>query len=758
MKDLHQPCEPWAEPISLAAAGCLPADEERELRRHIETCCDCRERFRQLTQLCGVLAELRLPTNSAEAAIVQRVMSAVTSGKSGRSMVPGRMSEILGSSQAETTRPTFLTRSLTTWRWIMRHPVSRVAAAAILVLAIGGVALWFHGGGTTPAFADFLQPILETKTVKYKMTTEMSLSAEMKRLPAETLKGQMTAEVMALGANRSRTEQGIGKFKTVHIWDGGQGKTLMLQPAEKRATVFNYADMPKDKTPNGGDPVAEFRSLLLDARDKPDVKRESLGEKDIDGRRVVGFRISLPAAVFSVWGDPKTGLPVRVESTVAIMPNVKMTMSDFAFDVDMDESLFSVEPPAGYEVIVVQGHTIDSSPGKEKELIDMFRCYSEASGGRFPDLLDMEWLLQTISMEEWSAANLAQPPKPMAKRDRELAEAQAKLQRGMTFTVLLPKEADSHYAGKGVSLGAADTPIFWYRPKDAKTYRVIYADLSIREADTPPSVPVAQPEQDLIDAFREYSELSGGPFPASLDIASHLSMLMLKKVSFNSVEPPQKLSAKEEQEIAEARAKLVRGLRFVDSLPKEADAHYAGKGVSLGAADKPIFWYRPKDSKKYRMIYADLSVREVDTSPSVPVAQPPEKDLIDTFRHYSESNGGPFPDSLDMDSLLQVLEKKFGLEKGQKPSSAKQMREIMGTALKFQPGSTFVDSLPPKADAHYAGKGVSLGAADTPIFWYRPKDAKKYRVIYADLSVRDADTPPNVPKAQPVPGPSSPKK
>ena len=50
------------------------------------------------------------------------------------------------------------------------------------------------------------------------------------------------------------------------------------------------------------------------------------------------------------------------------------------------------------------------------------------------------------------------------------------------------------------------------------------------------------------------------------------------------------------------------------------------------------------------------------------------------------------------------------------------------------------------------------GAADTPIFWYRPKDAKKYRGIYADLSVRDADAPPSAPSVQPVPSPSSPKK
>ncbi len=28
MNDLRPPCETWAEPISLAAAGCLPPDEE----------------------------------------------------------------------------------------------------------------------------------------------------------------------------------------------------------------------------------------------------------------------------------------------------------------------------------------------------------------------------------------------------------------------------------------------------------------------------------------------------------------------------------------------------------------------------------------------------------------------------------------------------------------------------------------------------------------------------------------------------------
>jgi len=755
MNDLHHPCEHWAERISLAAAGCLSADEEREVRRHIETCSDCRERFRQLTELCSALAEAQLPAVGTEAAIVQQVMSAITSGDSERPVVR---------TPAEMIHPTLLTRSLNTWRCIMRHPVSLTTAAAIFLLAVIGVALWFHGGGTTPAFADFIAPILHPKTVKYKVTTKWtSLSAEMKsQLSAETQKYFLegsTSEVMMLDANRSRTVlEGPDEFKSVQIWDGGQGKQLCLIPAKKQAQVFNSANKSKDKTPNGGDPVAGWRSLLLDARDKPNVKRESLGEKDIDGRRVVGFRISSPEAVFSVWGDPKTGLPARIEMTTKIMPNIELTISDFEFNVDMDESLFSVEPPAGYEVgsFFISTPTIDGSKTKEQDLIETFREYSRLSGGPFPALLNAEAITGIIYME-FTQDRMQEPG-----AEQELAQTQAKLQPGLMFSVLLPKEADSHYAGKGVSLGAADTPIFWYRPKDAKQYRVIYADLSVRDAATPPVMPVAtaaQLEKDLIETFRCYSELSGGPFPAKLDLMSLLQGAAMK--IYMPPEDGQKLSAKQMQEITKtARLKFQPGLTFVTSLPPEADAHYAGKGVSLGAADTPIFWYRPKDAKTYRVIYADLSARDADTPPSVPAVQP-EQDLIDTFREYCELSDGPFPPKLDLMSLLQTASMKFYIkfppEDGQKPS-AKHMQGVSKSSMKFQPGLDFTASLPPKADAHYAGKGVSLGATDTPIFWYRPKEAKKYRVIYADLSVHEADTPPNVPDAQPVPAQSSPKK
>jgi outer membrane lipoprotein-sorting protein len=503
MNDLHHPCEPWAERISLAAAGCLSTDEERDVRRHIETCSDCRERFRQLTQVCGVLAEARLPADSAEAAIVERVMSAVTSGKSGQPIVRTR---------AEMIHPTLLTRSLTKWRWIMRSPVSRVAAAVIFILAITGVALLFHGFGTTYVFADFVKPILEAKTAKFKITVEM--------------KGQptTTGKVMVLDATRTRQEMEMtipdmsqpgksNKSKGITITDFCRGTNLVLDPAAKKAMVITLANLTKEQVEQQ-DMFAMFRSLLTDARDRPDVNREPLGEKDVDGHRVVGFRVSTKAMVTSVWGDPKTGLPVRVEMTVALYPDVKSIMSDFEFNVPMDESLFSIEPPLGY---TVENQKIDVSPTEEKNLIETFRLYSELSGGAFPESLDMQQIMQKVGMmigkkcaiqaireklnsgnDKLSEEQIRKNAQDAAKKNaeasmKEFIKVQIPLQRGLIFVFTLPRDADACYAGKGVSKGAADRPIFWYRPKDAKKYRVIYADLSVREADMPPSVPNAQP-------------------------------------------------------------------------------------------------------------------------------------------------------------------------------------------------------------------------------------------------------------------------
>jgi hypothetical protein len=81
-----------------------------------------------------------------------------------------------------------------------------------------------------------------------------------------------------------------------------------------------------------------------------------------------------------------------------------------------------------------------------------------------------------------------------------------------------------------------------------------------------------------------------------------------------------------------------------------------------------------------------------------------------------------------------------------------QQQSLMSVVQRQTLGITFYAMLKPENDPHYVGGGVKLGTPDCPILWYKPTGADKYRVIYADLSVKDM-TPDDVkklpqPKAQ----------
>ncbi len=383
-----------------------------------------------------------------------------------------RMAEVLRPVPTETARPVLPVRSLTKWRWIMRSPVSRVAAAVVFLLVTTGVAFWFHAGGATPAFADLIRPLCDAKTAKFKM--EIQVEGQ----PSQSLR------VTFLAPNHIRQDMAGG---AVNIVDFAKGKIVGMDPKSKRVTVFSFVNMPKEGQQMN--PVAQLRSQVIEAEKNPDAKRESLGEKKIDGRQAVGYRFTSPAQVLTIWGDAKTALPIRVESTIKLIPKTVTTWTDFQFDVPVDQSLFDTQTPPGYTLVNVP---VNVAPPTESDLTASLRQYAEMTGGNFPNAFDTPSTMIFVQ-KLGPMLGLKKGQEQSPQQQREMMAAIFKLNRGFVFTLQLPPQADAHYAGKGVKLGAAAKSIFWYRPKDAKKYRVIYADLSVRDADTPPPVPNAQP-------------------------------------------------------------------------------------------------------------------------------------------------------------------------------------------------------------------------------------------------------------------------
>jgi hypothetical protein len=216
------------------------------------------------------------------------------------------------------------------------------------------------------------------------------------------------------------------------------------------------------------------------------LKYRWLGEKVIDGRRVVGFQYDSPTELVTLWGDPATGYPVRIESVRSGLPRSEMITTKFEFNIDLPESLFDMTPPPGYKVLTFD---LDFAKPSEQGLVDGFRTTIEFAGGEFPESLDFAGV-RKVAKDFKALAKGGKDPS-----DEELQwrmKTATTIGNGYTLALDLPASADAHYAGKGVKPGTPNRPIFWYKPEGASKYHVIFADLSVKEVDNAPQVPGAK--------------------------------------------------------------------------------------------------------------------------------------------------------------------------------------------------------------------------------------------------------------------------
>lgn len=385
-------------------------------------------------------------------------------------------------------------------RSIMRSPVSRVAAAAVFVVAIAGVALWINGSGVAPAFADVAQRIINMKSAKFRLSHRMDGQLPNDGKPRLQMEGaRQPQDVMWLAPDRTRLELKSGdKVHAIIVMDYQKQRALRLSPDDKTASLDEMVKPEKSE-------LLKVREQLQNAKDNPNVK--FLGEKEIEGHRAIGYRITghtqssdpLPTQT-DIWADAKTLLPLYVEEGTQVAEKAMsiVIFSHFEYDVDPDESLFSVEPPADY---TIQFSIQDWTPLAERDLIEMLRRYCQLNAGHFLDSLEQD----AINRVRRQYSVILTPGEKLNDAARQNAQTESKIGRGLSFaytTAFENPDADMHYAGKGLSLGHADKPIFWYRPKKSKKYRVLYADLTVRESDKAPSVPNSQSISDLLNQQR----------------------------------------------------------------------------------------------------------------------------------------------------------------------------------------------------------------------------------------------------------------
>ena len=112
-------------------------------------------------------------------------------------------------------------------------------------------------------------------------------------------------------------------------------------------------------------------------------------------------------------------------------------------------------------------------------------------------------------------------------------------------------------------------------------------------------------EKDFVESLRIWAEIIGdGTFPEAIGTENAMKVMptLIQKMTQMQVS---------EEEGTQLGTSFGKGMIFHQILENQGQWNYAGAGVKLGDAGKAIFWYPPQGSQTYRVIYGDLSVKDV---------------------------------------------------------------------------------------------------------------------------------------------------
>jgi len=419
-------CAECKEILVAYLEGLLAEPQKQAVTEHLKDCHSCQTEVKQLTNL-----QERLVSNGR--AVAQR------------NLENDVMNQIVREQNVRLKAAQKATAGLKLRRIIMKSSITRVAAAAVVLIAAALGVHYIMAPSVT--FADVIEPILNAKTV----ILDMLVGDEETSPPMHEI---------VVGSRIRRTLSNMEHV--TQIIDLDEAKMLALDDKDKTAV---YVDIQG--------PLVEGSRIYVEFLQKVVVKLqdnyEELGEQEIDGQKAIGFAARGPNnEEVKIWADPKTALPIRVELRIGQFFAI---MKNFQFDVPIEDSLISMDVPEGY---TLQEAEFDLTGATEQDFIEGLRIWTRVHDGRFPEALSTEIIMKQVPMFSEKLDQLNLP-------EEETERMMMTFVRGMLFLQILERQSPFQYAGNGVKLGEADKAIFWYQPEGSKTWRIIYGDLSVKD-------------------------------------------------------------------------------------------------------------------------------------------------------------------------------------------------------------------------------------------------------------------------------------
>ncbi len=354
------------------------------------------------------------------------------------------------------------TGKLNNWSKIMNNKFTKIAAAAVILIALS-IFLTFSNGGSSIALADAIKPLLNAKNAVMEIILG---EGENQTVINDTIMGQkIFREVRGIQGARM-------------VIDLNEMKLMTISPQEKTVTYVKL-----DGLGNIQNYLVHMQNLMQKLLDSDYFEVEDIGYKTENNIEYYVYKATVkdrPQYAITIWIEPATSMPVKVIEQNA---NTTITCDNIKFNVDIDESVFSMEVPDGY---TEQKTAIDFSANTEENFIEMLRLTSEImNDGFFPDSVGLE------DMVKFAQTRMEKAFKDKKLSNEQQVEIATKWGQGLVFIRMYKGQGQWYYNGKGVKLGEAETPVFWWHPQNSDNWHVIYGDLTVEECS----------EQDLPEVF-----------------------------------------------------------------------------------------------------------------------------------------------------------------------------------------------------------------------------------------------------------------
>ncbi len=365
-------------------------------------------------------------------------------------------------------------RSDSRWRMIMNSKMTKLAAAAVILM---GVMIGFQlfSGTSSVSWAQVRQQVAAVKAVLYRAQVNGTEDGQ----PVQVQIEATLADEHGTRMDTYMGDQLLGRSFTL-----ADKKThVYVMPSQGK---YIEVELTEDIRRENGDPKLIVEAFLqgdyteLGRRELNGVTLEGIQSHDVSPTDGIPGGKGLMDAIkggeakvtASLWVDAATGWPVEITLDVTSRnggEQMTIVVSDFQWDAQIDPTAFASVIPEGYELMYkVNAERLEEG----KQLVEGLGYFAEINDGKYPAMLSIREIVGEIG-----DIFKAKGSDPYFLDDAQISTLKYGAQ---FFGTLQPEGKDPVYYGQTVTAADVDKVLLRWK-LDNGQYRVIFGDLRIED-------------------------------------------------------------------------------------------------------------------------------------------------------------------------------------------------------------------------------------------------------------------------------------